>query len=59
MLPEMIGSFSQSIGRDGKMHLRGVDRRTGRPFDMEVANDGRVDGMVGDWSISFQFRGPA
>jgi hypothetical protein len=55
----MVGSYSQSIGRDGKTHLRGFDHRTGRPFDLTVATDGRVEGSVGGWDISFQVSDPA
>jgi hypothetical protein len=54
-----IGHFSQSIGRDGNTHLRGFDCRTGQPFDLAVATDGHVEGIVGIWDISFQVRDPA
>lgn len=49
----MIGRYYQSTDRSGTTHLRGFDSVTGRPFDIAVARDGRVEGTVGETVVSF------
>jgi hypothetical protein len=48
-----IGRYSQSTDKRGIVHLRGFDRRTGRPFDIAVAKDGRVEGNIGETYVTF------
>jgi hypothetical protein len=48
-----IGRYDQSTDRSGTTHLRGFDRVTGRPFDIAVASDGRVEGTVGETCVTF------
>jgi hypothetical protein len=50
----LTGRFSQSTDRSGVTHLRGFDRMTGRPFDIAVASNGRVEGTVGETYVTFQ-----
>ena len=49
----LIGGYSQSTDRSGTTHLTGFDRVSGRPFDIAVAKDGRVEGTVGDTFVTF------
>ena len=49
----LIGRYNQSTDRGGTTHLTGFDRLTGRPFDIAVARDGRVEGTVGDTYVTF------
>jgi len=49
----LIGRYNQSTDRGGTTHLSGFDRLTGRPFDIAVAKDGRVEGTVGDTYVTF------
>jgi hypothetical protein len=49
----LIGRYNQSTDRGGTTHLTGFDRVTGRPFDIAVARDGRVEGTVGDTYVTF------
>jgi len=49
----LIGRYNQSTDRGGTTHLSGFDRLTGRPFDIAVAKDGRVEGTVGETYITF------
>jgi hypothetical protein len=49
----LIGRYSQSTDGRGTTHLRGFDRLTGKPFDLAVAEDGRVEGSVGDNVVTF------
>jgi hypothetical protein len=49
----LIGRYRQRTDRSGTTHLNGFDRRTGRPFDIAVASDGRVEGNVGDTYVLF------
>jgi hypothetical protein len=49
----LIGRYSQSTDSRGSTHLRGFDRLTGKPFDITVARDGRVEGTVGDMYLTF------
>ena len=50
----LIGRYSQSVDKRGTTRLSGFDRLTGRPFDLAVAQNGRVEGNVGDMYITFQ-----
>jgi len=50
----LIGRYNQSTDRGGTTHLSGFDRLTGRPFDIAVAKDGRVEGTVGDTYVTFR-----
>ena len=49
----LIGRYQQSTDRRGVTHLIGYDRLTGRPFDIAVAKNGRVEGTVGETYITF------
>jgi hypothetical protein len=51
----LIGPYSQSTDSRGTAHLKGIDRRTGRPFDIEVAANGHVEGFVGETFVTFDF----
>lgn len=48
-----IGSYSQSTDKRGVTHLRGFDRRTGRPFNISITENGRVEGFVGETYVTF------
>ena len=49
-----VGRYSQTVGRDGKTHLRGFNRLTAAPYDLTVDTSGHVEGVVGDWYVTFQ-----
>jgi hypothetical protein len=49
----LIGRYNQSTDRNGTTHLTGFDRVSGRPFDIAVAKDGRVEGTVGNILVTF------
>ena len=49
----LIGRYYQSTDRRGTTHLSGFDRLTGRPFDIAVAKNGRVEGTVGEIYVTF------
>lgn len=53
-----IGQYRQSIGRDGKTHVRGFDR-LGRPYHLAIDSNGHVQGEVGSWDVSFDVKDPA
>jgi len=50
----LIGRYHQSTDRSGTTHLTGFDRLTGRPFDIAVADNGRVEGTVGELYVTFK-----
>ena len=54
---QMIGSYSEFIDDTGTTHLRGVNRMTGELFDLTVNPQGRVEGSVGNWVVTFQVAG--
>ena len=49
----LIGRYYQSTDHRGTTHLTGFDRLTGRPFDVAVAKNGRVEGTVGETYVTF------
>ena len=49
----LIGRYQQSVDAKGYTHLRGFDRVSGRPFELTVARDGRVEGTVGEMYMTF------
>ena len=51
-----IGRVSQSRIFDGTTRLKGFTRTHGTRFNLDVARDGRVQGTVGDYEISFRYR---
>ena len=53
-----IGRYTQSIGRDGKTHVRGFDR-LGRAYDLAIDGNGHVSGEVGHWEVTFDVADPA
>ncbi len=53
-----IGRFSQSVGRDGKTHVRGFDR-LGRAYDLAIDGKGHVSGEVGNWEVTFDVADPS
>lgn len=50
----MIGRYSEFIDDTGTTHLRGMNRMTGELFDLTVNPQGRVEGSVGGWVVTFQ-----
>ena len=53
-----IGPYRQFVGRDGKTYLSGVDG-LGRAYRIAVDRSGHVDGVVGDWEITFDLANPS
>jgi len=51
----LIGRYSQSTDQSGTSHLKGVDRRTGRAFDIAVSTNGHVEGSVGEMYVTFDY----
>lgn len=49
-----IGRFSETTDDTGTTHLTGVNRDTGESFYLTVNPYGRVEGSVGNWSVTFQ-----
>lgn len=49
----LIGRYNQSTDVRGTTHLSGFDSMTGRPFDIAVASNGRVEGTVGETYVFF------
>lgn len=49
----LIGRYSQSTDSRGVTHLTGFDRLTGKPFDLTIAQNGRVEGTVGEMYVTF------
>ena len=47
-----VGHYRQTIGKDGKSRVRGVDRR-GRPYDLTLDSNGNVEGEVGILHVTF------
>jgi hypothetical protein len=53
-----VGQYRQELGRDGKTHIRGVDR-LGREYDLTLDANGHVQGEVGIWYVSFDVKDAA
>jgi len=53
---KMIGRYSETVDDTGTTHLRGVNRRTGQLYHITVNPYGRVEGSVGDWTVSFNVK---
>lgn len=51
-----IGRISQTTIFNGTTRLKGFTRTHGKRFNLDVAPDGRVKGIVGDYDISFRVR---
>ena len=49
-----VGSYSQTVDRQGRTHLRGFNRFNGAPYEITVDKDGKVEGTVGDYVVSFR-----
>ena len=49
-----IGRYSESTDDTGTTHLTGINRKTGQTFHLTVNPQGRVEGSVGDWVVTFQ-----
>jgi hypothetical protein len=47
-----IGRYKQSVGRDGRTHVRGFDR-LGRAYEIAIDSKGHVEGQVGDWYVTY------
>lgn len=47
-----VGSFAQSIRKDGSTEVRGFDR-LGRAYDLTITANGHVTGRVGSWDVTF------
>lgn len=52
----MVGTFTQTVDRDGSTRLRGFSRFTGAPYDLKVRADGKVEGDVGNFYVTFAFK---
>jgi len=50
---EAVGRYRQTIDRRGTVHLTGLDRRTGRAFDIRADRAGHVEAAVGPWLYTF------
>ena len=48
----LIGRYHQSTDSRGTTHLTGFDR-DGRPYDIAVTSNGRVEGTVGGLYVTF------
>ena len=53
-----IGRYRQTVGRDGKTHVRGFDR-LGRSYDLAIDSKGHVTGEVGNLYVTFDVADPA
>ena len=53
ILAVALGLAPVKTDKAGVTHLRGFDRMTGKPFDIAVRQDGRVEGSVGDAYVTF------
>jgi hypothetical protein len=53
---KMIGRYSETVDDTGTTHLRGLNRRTGKIYHITVNPYGRVEGSVGDWTVSFNIK---
>jgi hypothetical protein len=53
-----IGRYTQSVGKDGKTHIRGFDR-LGRAYDLTIDVNGHVQGDAGAWYVSFDVKDAA
>jgi hypothetical protein len=53
-----IGRYTQSVGKDGKTHIRGFDR-LGRAYDLTIDANGHVQGDAGAWYVSFDVKDAA
>ena len=51
--PQLVKDYSQRIDGRGKVHLRGIDPRSGRTFYVTVSKTGNVKGWVGDRYVIF------
>lgn len=47
-----VGRYKQSVGRDGRTHVRGFDR-LGRAYEIAIDSKGHVEGQVGDWYVTY------
>lgn len=52
----IVGTFTQTVDRDGSTRLRGFSRFTGAPYDLKVRPDGKVEGDVGNFYVTFAFK---
>jgi hypothetical protein len=52
----MVGTYTQMVDRDGTTHLRGFNRITGAPYDLKVKSNGKVEGDVGDFYVTFAIK---
>jgi len=46
-----IGRYSQTVDKQGTVHLRG--RFHGSPYEIDIDRNGQVEGTAGDFSVSF------
>jgi hypothetical protein len=53
---KMIGQYSETVDDTGTTHLRGVNRKNGQIYHITVNPYGRVEGSVGDWTVSFNVK---
>ncbi len=49
----IVGRYTQTVDRDGNTRLRGFNRLNGAPYDLKVRKDGRVEGDVGAFYVTF------
>ena len=55
----LVGRYTQTVDRTGTTHLRGFNRVSGAAYDLRVRTDGRVEGEVGAWYVTFQVKNAA
>ena len=51
-----VGNFTQIVDRQGTTHLRGFNRFTGAPYDLKFRSNGKVEGDVGDFYVTFNVK---
>ena len=51
---DAVGRYSQTIDKNGTTHLSGFNRLNGAPYEIAVDKNGKVEGTVGDWYVSFR-----
>ena len=51
---QMVKAYRQRVDRSGKVHLSGVDPRTGVRYYVTVGKAGQVRGWVGQRYVSFR-----
>jgi hypothetical protein len=48
-----VGQYSQTVDRNGAVHLKGYSPAAGTTYDVTVHKNGDVEGSVGAWAVTF------